>query len=103
MSDTLTYQQMGDGGPRPGARAVRSDDGLCRGHGLRLPDRMHFAVRRSVPLRVGMLGAFGLLTGLAVAPTVAYNGSMDPRALWKRLLTSAFMTAAAAWGGETDG
>ena len=44
---------------------------------------MQFAVRRSVQLTVGLLGAFGLLTGLAVAPTVAYYGSMDPRALWQ--------------------
>jgi uncharacterized protein len=44
---------------------------------------MRFAARRSVPLTVGLLGAFGLLIGLAVAPTVAYYGSMDPRALWQ--------------------
>lgn len=44
---------------------------------------MQFAVRRSLRLTVGLLGAFGLLTGLAVAPTVAYYGSMDPRALWE--------------------
>ena len=44
---------------------------------------MQFAVRRSLQLAVGLLGAFGLLTGAAVAPTVAYYGSMDPRALWE--------------------
>jgi FtsH-binding integral membrane protein len=44
---------------------------------------MRFAARRSVPLTVGLLGAFGLLTGLAVAPTITYYGSMDPRALWQ--------------------
>ena len=44
---------------------------------------MRFAARRSVQLTVGLLGAFGLLIGLAVAPTVAYYGSMDPRALWQ--------------------
>ena len=44
---------------------------------------MRFAVRRSVQLAVGLLAAFGLLVGLAVAPTVAYYGSMDPRALWQ--------------------
>jgi FtsH-binding integral membrane protein len=44
---------------------------------------MQFAARRSVPLTIGLLGAFGLLIGLAVAPTVAYYGSMDPRALWQ--------------------
>ena len=44
---------------------------------------MRFAVRRSVQLAVGLLAAFGLLIGLAVAPTVAYYGSMDPQALWQ--------------------
>jgi FtsH-binding integral membrane protein len=44
---------------------------------------MRFAARRSIPLTIGLLAAFGLLIGLAVAPTVAYYGSMDPRALWQ--------------------
>jgi FtsH-binding integral membrane protein len=44
---------------------------------------MRFAARRSVPLTVGLLGAFGLLIGLAVAPTISYYGSMDPQALWQ--------------------
>ncbi len=44
---------------------------------------MRFAIRRSVQLAVGLLAAFGLLIGLAVAPTVAYYGSMDPQALWQ--------------------
>jgi len=44
---------------------------------------MRFAARKSRQLTVGLLGAFGLLIGLAVAPVVAYYGSMDPRALWQ--------------------
>jgi FtsH-binding integral membrane protein len=44
---------------------------------------MRFATRRSVQLTVGLLLLFGLLIGLAVAPTIAYYGSMDPRALWE--------------------
>src|SRR5690348_833307 len=44
---------------------------------------MRFAARRSMGLTVGLLGAFGLLIGLAVAPTIAYYGSMDPQALWQ--------------------
>ena len=44
---------------------------------------MRFAARRSVSLTVGLLVAFGLLIGLAVAPTISYYGSMDPRALWQ--------------------
>jgi FtsH-binding integral membrane protein len=44
---------------------------------------MRFAARRSLGLTVGLLGAFGLLIGLAVGPTVAYYASADPRALWE--------------------
>jgi hypothetical protein len=44
---------------------------------------MRFAARRSTEATVALLAAFGLLIGLAVAPTVAYYGSMDPRALWE--------------------
>ena len=44
---------------------------------------MRFAAKRSAQLSVWLLAAFGLLIGLAVAPTVAYYGSMDPRALWE--------------------
>jgi predicted PurR-regulated permease PerM len=44
------------------------------------PIAMRLTARRSVPLTVGLLAAFGLLIGLAVAPIVAYYGSMDPRA-----------------------
>jgi uncharacterized protein len=44
---------------------------------------MRFAARRNPQVTVALLAAFGLLIGLAVAPTVAYYGSMDPRALWE--------------------
>ena len=44
---------------------------------------MRFAARRSAQLTVGLLAVFGLLIGLAVAPIIAYYGSMDPRALWE--------------------
>ena len=44
---------------------------------------MRFAAQKSTELTVGLLAAFGLLIGLAVAPTVAYYGSMDPQALWQ--------------------
>jgi uncharacterized protein len=54
---------------------------------------MRFAVRRSLQLTVGLLAAFGLLIGLAVAPTVAYYASMDPRALWEAGGASALFIA----------
>jgi uncharacterized protein len=44
---------------------------------------MNFATRRSRQLTVGLLAAFGLLIGLAVAPTLAYYASMNPQALWQ--------------------
>ena len=44
---------------------------------------MRFAARRSRELTVALLGAFGLLIGLTVAPLLAYYASMDPQALWQ--------------------
>jgi FtsH-binding integral membrane protein len=44
---------------------------------------MRFAAKRSAQATIALLAAFGLLIGLAVAPTVAYYGAMDPRALWE--------------------
>jgi FtsH-binding integral membrane protein len=44
---------------------------------------MRFAARSSLQLTVALLGAFGLLIGLAVAPTIAYYASTDPQALWE--------------------
>jgi modulator of FtsH protease len=44
---------------------------------------MRFAARTSLQLTVGLLGAFGLLTGLAMGPLVAYYASADPQALWE--------------------
>jgi FtsH-binding integral membrane protein len=55
---------------------------------------MRFAAKRSPQLTVWLLGAFGLLIGLAVAPTVAYYGSMDPRALWEAGGATALFIAA---------
>jgi FtsH-binding integral membrane protein len=44
---------------------------------------MQFASRRSQQLTIGLLVAFGLLIGLAIAPTLAYYASADPQALWQ--------------------
>ena len=41
---------------------------------------MNFAIRTSEQLAVGLLFAFGVLIGLAVAPTIAYYASTDPKA-----------------------
>jgi FtsH-binding integral membrane protein len=44
---------------------------------------MQFAVRRSQQVTVLLLGAFGLLMGLALAPVLASYASVDPQALWQ--------------------
>jgi uncharacterized protein len=108
MSDTLTYEQMGTEA-RGQAHALFSQTmgyvavtaglfalGAWAGHGLTggagivafiaafaCLIGMRFAARRSPSVTVGLLAAFGLLIGLAVAPTIAYYGTMDPRALWE--------------------
>ena len=43
---------------------------------------MNFAVRRSRQLTVGLLAAFGLLVGLAMAPVLLYYAGTNPQALW---------------------
>src|ERR1700742_1323693 len=66
---------------------------------------MRFTARRSTPATTGLLGVFGLLIGLAVAPTVAYYGSMDPRALWEAGGAPALFIAgfgAAGYGTRRD-
>jgi modulator of FtsH protease len=108
MSETLTYQQMGRTA-RSQTHALFAQTmgyvagtaalfalGAWLGHNLTggagiaafiaafaCLIAMRFAARRSIQLTVGLLAAFGLLIGVAVAPTVAYYGSMDPRALWE--------------------
>jgi modulator of FtsH protease len=44
---------------------------------------MRFALRRSRGLTIGLLGAFGVLMGLATAPTLAYYAATNPQALWQ--------------------
>jgi FtsH-binding integral membrane protein len=108
MSDTLTYQQMGTAArgqahtlfaqtmgyvaATAGLFALGAWAGRDLAGGVGIVAfiaafaaliGMQVAVRRSLPVTVGLLGAFGLLIGLAVAPTVAYYGSMDPQALWQ--------------------
>jgi FtsH-binding integral membrane protein len=43
---------------------------------------MNAAAQRSEQLAVGLLFGFGLLLGLAVAPTVGYYVDADPQAVW---------------------
>jgi FtsH-binding integral membrane protein len=44
---------------------------------------MNAAAQRSEQLAIGLLFGFGLLLGLAVAPTIAYYLEADPQAVWQ--------------------
>jgi FtsH-binding integral membrane protein len=44
---------------------------------------INFTVQRSEQLAVGLLFGFGVLIGLAMAPTVGYYASTDPQAVWE--------------------
>jgi|SRR5579862_727714 len=44
---------------------------------------INFAARQSEQLALGLLFAFGVLVGLAVAPTLAYYASTNPDAVWQ--------------------
>lgn len=55
---------------------------------------LNFAVRQSEQLALGLLFGFGLLTGLAMAPTVAYFTNTDPQAVWQAGGATALFIAA---------
>jgi uncharacterized protein len=55
---------------------------------------LRFAAGRSTELALALLGAFGLLIGLAVGPVVAYYAGMDPRAVWDAGGATALFVAA---------
>ena len=44
---------------------------------------MNFTARRSMPATSLLLGAFGILIGLATAPLLAYYAATDPAVLWE--------------------
>jgi modulator of FtsH protease len=44
---------------------------------------MRFAATRSREATVALLGAFGLLMGVAISPTLVYYATADPQALWQ--------------------
>ncbi|KUL22668.1 Bax inhibitor-1/YccA family protein [Actinoplanes awajinensis] len=54
---------------------------------------MQFTVRRSPQATVALLAAFGLLMGVAVAPTLVYYASTDPQALWQAGAATALFVA----------
>ena len=44
---------------------------------------IRFAMARSEQLSIGLLFGFGVLIGLAMAPTIAYYAKTDPQAVWQ--------------------
>jgi FtsH-binding integral membrane protein len=54
---------------------------------------MNAAVQRSPGLTVTLLFGFGVLIGLAVAPTLGYYASADPRAVWQAGAATALFIA----------
>jgi FtsH-binding integral membrane protein len=66
---------------------------------------MRFAVRQSATLAAALLFVFGVLMGLAVAPTLVYYASVDAQALWQAGgATALFMIGlgAAGYGSRRD-
>ena len=63
---------------------------------------MQFAARKSRQLTIGLLGAFGLLTGLALAPVLTAYASTDPQTLWQAGgATALFIAGSGAVGYAT--
>jgi modulator of FtsH protease len=63
---------------------------------------MRATANRSRQGTLALLGAFGLLMGVAVAPTIVYYASADPQALWKAGgATALFITALGSAGYAT--
>ena len=54
---------------------------------------MNFAIRSSEQLAIFMLFAFGVLVGLAMAPTIAYYADTNPQAVWQAGAATALFIA----------
>ncbi|WP_042426450.1 Bax inhibitor-1/YccA family protein [Streptacidiphilus anmyonensis] len=64
---------------------------------------MRFAATRSREATVALLGAFGLLMGIAISPTLVYYATADPQALWQAGgATALFIAALGSIGYATD-
>jgi modulator of FtsH protease len=61
---------------------------------------MRFAVRSSAGLSVALLFGFGLLMGLALAPTLVYYAGADPQALWQAGAATALFVAGFGAAGD---
>jgi modulator of FtsH protease len=66
---------------------------------------MNTVAQRSEQLAIGMLFGFGVLFGLALAPTISYYVGADPQAVWQAgAATALFMAGfgAAGWATRRD-
>ncbi|NUR63146.1 MAG: hypothetical protein HOV87_31490 [Catenulispora sp.] len=64
---------------------------------------MQFAARRSREATVALLGAFGLMMGIAVSPTLVYYATTEPKALWQAGgATALFILALGSAGYATN-
>ena len=65
---------------------------------------MNLSVRQSPQLTLGLLFGFGLLVGLATAPTIASYANLSPEAVWEAgAATALFMAGFGAAGYATRG
>jgi FtsH-binding integral membrane protein len=60
---------------------------------------MNVSVRQSTPLTLGLLFGFGLLVGLATAPTIAYYTNVSPEAVWEAGGATALFVAGSGAAG----
>jgi modulator of FtsH protease len=64
---------------------------------------MNFAAKRSSSSAVVLLFAFGLMMGLATAPTLVYYAELDPQVLWQAAgATALFIAGFGTWGYATQ-
>src|SRR5215470_17747491 len=63
---------------------------------------MNFAAQRSEGLAIGLLFGFGVLIGLATAPTISYYADTNPQVLWQAGgATALFIAGFGAYGYAT--
>jgi FtsH-binding integral membrane protein len=63
---------------------------------------MNFAAQRSEGLAITLLFAFGVLIGLATAPTISYYASTEPQVVWQAGgATALFIAGFGAYGYST--
>jgi modulator of FtsH protease len=60
---------------------------------------MQFSVRKSRQTTIALLAAFGLLIGVATAPTLVYYAGTDPQVLWQAGTATALFVAAFGTAG----